>query len=84
MEEQFLDHIRKARLADPAQKILLAVSGGLDSMVMLHLFHRAGFQTGVAHVNFQLRGAESDGDEALVRDICQAWGKPTPVIANSG
>lgn len=74
MEEQFLDHIRRARLADPSQRILLAVSGGLDSMVMLHLFQAAGFQIGVAHVNFQLRGAESDGDEALVKDTCARLG----------
>jgi tRNA(Ile)-lysidine synthase len=76
MEEQFLNHIRASRLADPAQKILLAVSGGLDSMVMLHFFHRTGFKVGVAHVNFQLRGAESDGDEALVRDTCGRLGIP--------
>jgi len=70
MEEQFLDHIRQAGLIAPHQRVLLAVSGGLDSMVMLHLFHRGGFQIGVAHVNFQLRGAESDGDEALVKNVC--------------
>jgi tRNA(Ile)-lysidine synthase len=76
MEKQFLDHIRQTRLAEPHQKILLAVSGGLDSMVMLQLFHRTGFKTGVAHVNFQLRGAESDGDEALVRHTSEQLGIP--------
>lgn len=47
--------------------ILLAVSGGIDSMVMLHLFQKAGLACGVAHCNFGLRAEASDGDEALVR-----------------
>lgn len=49
------------------KKTLLAVSGGLDSMVMAELFRRAGFSFAVAHCNFGLRGAESDGDEISVR-----------------
>ncbi|MBL7812679.1 MAG: tRNA lysidine(34) synthetase TilS [Bacteroidetes bacterium] len=51
-------------------KTLLAVSGGLDSMVMLELFRQAGYVCHVAHANFGLRGAESDGDEQWVRDYC--------------
>ena len=57
-------------------KILLAVSGGIDSMYMLHrapeLFPGASFA--VAHCNFALRGSESDGDEAFVRAACEALG----------
>ncbi len=57
-------------------KILLAVSGGIDSMYMLHrapeLFPGASFAA--AHCNFSLRGAESDGDEAFVRDECRSLG----------
>ncbi len=48
-------------------KYLLAVSGGLDSMVMLDLFHRNGYPVEIAHCNFQLRGEESDADEAFVK-----------------
>lgn len=53
----------------PQGRILLAVSGGIDSMTMANLFLRSRWrgQLGVAHVNFCLRGAEADGDEALVR-----------------
>lgn len=40
-------------------------------MVMLELFHQSGFSIGIAHVNFKLRGEESDGDEALVKRVCQ-------------
>ncbi|MBK7763382.1 MAG: tRNA lysidine(34) synthetase TilS [Bacteroidetes bacterium] len=49
---------------------LLAVSGGMDSMVMAELFLKQKLQFSVAHCNFQLRGEESDLDEALVRDWC--------------
>ena len=55
-------------------RVLLAVSGGVDSMVMAELFLRAGIGIGVAHCNFGLRGAESDGDEKLVRDWCLTHG----------
>ncbi len=47
-------------------RLLLAVSGGVDSMVMAHLFRQLGFETGIAHCHFNLRGEESDADAAFV------------------
>lgn len=76
MLEQFLNHIRKHDLCQPDDTILLAVSGGVDSVVMLHLFKEAGFTIGVAHCNFQLRGKESDADEAFVRQLTQQLNIP--------
>jgi tRNA(Ile)-lysidine synthase len=55
---------------------LLAVSGGIDSMVMLHLFEKSGFNYGVVHCNFQLRGDDSDQDEQLVREVVLQHGVP--------
>jgi tRNA(Ile)-lysidine synthase len=69
--QQFLNHIDTYSLCTKSTRILLAVSGGLDSIVMLHLFKEAGFTFGVAHCNFQLRGEESDGDEQFVHDLCR-------------
>ena len=66
MLQAFLDYIKSQGLIAEGKRSLLAVSGGLDSMVMLHLFHEAGLPCAVAHCNFSLRGAESDADEALV------------------
>jgi tRNA(Ile)-lysidine synthase len=51
-------------------KILLAVSGGIDSMAMLQLFAKTDMEIGVAHCNFNLRGEESDHDEGFVREMC--------------
>ncbi len=67
----FQDHIERHRLCKATDKILLAVSGGLDSMVMLNLFHQAGYSIAVAHCNFQLRADESDLDEAFVIGRCE-------------
>jgi tRNA(Ile)-lysidine synthase len=52
-------------------RTLLAVSGGVDSMVLAHLFLLSGFPFALAHVNFGLRGAESDGDEKLVQEFAE-------------
>lgn len=76
MLQQFLNHIKINNLCSPADKILLAVSGGLDSMVMLHLFKEAGFTVAVAHCNFQLRGEESKNDELFVETECKKLGVP--------
>lgn len=70
MVEQFIKYIHEEKLFHSSQRILLAVSGGADSMLMLHLFTNAGFPVAVAHCNFGLRGIESDGDEQFVADFC--------------
>lgn len=56
--------------------ILIAVSGGVDSMVLWHLIHSLKIKHGIAHVNFCLREEESSIDEALVRDQAKEWGVP--------
>lgn len=76
MLEQFLNHITENKLVAARDNILLAVSGGIDSMVMLDLFRQAGFQAGVAHCNFQLRGEESDEDMEFVKAKAAAYGLP--------
>lgn len=64
-----LTGLRELHPASPDNPaILLAVSGGIDSMCMAHLFHRIFYANfAIATVNFSLRGEESDGDEELVR-----------------
>jgi tRNA(Ile)-lysidine synthase len=62
--------------AAPGGKTLLAVSGGLDSMVLSHLFLQSGLPLAIAHCNFQLRGADADGDEAFVKEWAEKHGVP--------
>lgn len=76
MVEQLLHHINRHNLCGREDRVLLAVSGGVDSMVMMHLFREAGLRIAIAHCNFRLRGAESDGDEALVRETALAMEIP--------
>ena len=76
MTSRLLSFIKKEQLFSSKEPILLAVSGGVDSMAMAYLFKLAGLDFGIAHCNFQLRDAASIGDEALVRKIAQQWNIP--------
>jgi tRNA(Ile)-lysidine synthase len=67
--EEFLNYIRDNTLFGNDSRVLLAVSGGIDSMVMSHLFLKLGTNIGIAHCNFSLRDGESDKDEELVKDF---------------
>lgn len=69
MPDEFRNFIQSNQLIEGNGRILLAVSGGIDSMAMAHLFLSIGMHPGIAHCNFQLRAAESDLDEEFVRDF---------------
>ncbi len=82
LEKKVADYIESERLLSPAQKVLLAVSGGADSMAMLHIIARLRAD-GVlkneiccAHINHRLRGREADADEQFVIDQCRWLGLP--------
>ena len=77
MLERFLDNITTKKLFEASQKVLLAVSGGIDSMVMLYLFEKSGFDYGIVHCNFQLRRDESDRDEEFVKKQVLIHGVPS-------
>ena len=50
---------------------VVGVSGGADSVALLHLLHRLGYDLVVAHLNHSIRGAEADADEAFVKALCE-------------
>lgn len=74
LSEKLIEFNTSKRLANRKKKALLAVSGGIDSVVMCDLFHEAKFSFAIAHCNFQLRGKESDADEKFVVDLAKKYG----------
>lgn len=74
--KQFQDFIEQQQLFVRANRILLAVSGGKDSVLMLHLFKAIGIDIGVAHCNFNLRADEAQRDESFVALLAKNLGLP--------
>ena len=72
----FKQFVNDNRLFDRNHSLLAAVSGGADSVVMLHLLAQCRLKVAVAHCNFQLRGADADGDEKFVRQIAAHYKMP--------
>lgn len=62
------------------RRVLAGISGGADSVALLHLLLLRGCEIHAVHVNHGLRGEASDGDEALVRDLCASRGVPLTVF----
>jgi len=74
MIEKFREYIEKYHLINKGERILVALSGGIDSMVLAELLRREGYDIAFAHCNFHLRGLESDGDEKFVREYAEKVG----------
>ena len=74
MLDQFKAYINRCNLIAEGEKIVLALSGGMDSMVLADLLPKAKVEFVVAHCNFHLRGEESDGDEKFVREYAEKHG----------
>ncbi len=70
MLRRVLKYIRDNALLNPQDKVLVCVSGGADSVALLDVLCRGGYECVVAHCNFHLRGEESDRDEQFVRSLC--------------
>lgn len=71
MTEEFKKYIKQKSLFKKNDKILLAVSGGIDSVVMAYLFSKCGYSFAITHCNFQLRGKDSDTDELFVAALAK-------------
>jgi tRNA(Ile)-lysidine synthase len=89
LSASFLEFIKAEKLFDKNEHLLLAISGGLDSVVLAHLLNQSNFHFSLAHMNFQLRGEDSDKDENFVRELAKyldvdVFVKKVEINKNSG
>ncbi len=80
LRQQVQETIRRYQMLRAGERVLVAVSGGPDSIGLLHLLcsfsEELGIELAVAHLNHKLRGEQADQDEAYVQRLCADWGLP--------
>ncbi|MCF0185942.1 MAG: tRNA lysidine(34) synthetase TilS, partial [Bacteroidaceae bacterium] len=79
LEKKVANFIKRNQLLDARSTVLVAFSGGADSVALLRILLQLGYDCCVAHCNFKLRGAESDRDESFVRSVCGQLSVPCRV-----
>jgi tRNA(Ile)-lysidine synthase len=72
--------IQHHRMTASGPRIAVAVSGGADSVFLLHALHELALAAAILHINHHLRGAESDADESFVRDLARHFNLPLHVL----
>lgn len=80
MLKQFEINISKNTLFSKTDKLLVAFSGGVDSVVLANLLHKSGYNIELAHCNFQLRGQEAKDDTAFCENFSKSIQAPFHVI----
>jgi tRNA(Ile)-lysidine synthase len=85
LQREVVAFIHRERLLSPGDRVVVGVSGGPDSLALLHLVHACREQLGIevhaAHLNHLIRGTEADQDAQFVADVASAWDIPCTVVA---
>ncbi len=81
MKNKFLKNIEKGQFFQKGDKVILALSGGVDSVVLFHLLLDHDVELHCAHVNYHLRGKASNEDEKFVRNLCEKHQIPLKVLS---
>lgn len=80
MLKDFLNHVKTKKLFTHSNRILLALSGGADSVALFYLLKQGGFRFEASHVNYNLRDQTSQKDADFVVDLCQKENVPCHVL----
>lgn len=80
MLQKIKEYIELNSLIADNDKVIVALSGGADSVALLDILHRLGYNCIAAHCNFHLRGEESNRDESFVKQLCSDYNIPLSVI----
>ncbi|MCE5330953.1 MAG: tRNA lysidine(34) synthetase TilS [Bacteroidales bacterium] len=80
MQYKVQSYIEKQQLLSPGASLIVGVSGGADSVALLHILHSLGYNCIIAHCNFKLRKDESDRDEIFVRTLADEMKIPAHFI----
>lgn len=80
MQNLLIEYILKENLIEKGDKVLLAVSGGIDSVFMADIFSKTDYHFGIAHCNFGLRGKESDEDAVFVESLAKRYNVPFHIM----
>ncbi|NCC98788.1 MAG: tRNA lysidine(34) synthetase TilS [Bacteroidia bacterium] len=81
MQQKIAEYIKRFNLIKPNSKLIIALSGGADSVVLTHILHSLGYNCIAVHCNFQLRDAESDRDESFVKEFCEDLSIPLEITS---
>ncbi|NSW55483.1 MAG: tRNA lysidine(34) synthetase TilS [Armatimonadetes bacterium] len=83
LETKLIAAVERHGMLSPGDRVLLALSGGQDSLALLHCLHRLGPELSIdleaAHLNHGIRGEEADEDQRFVEALCEKWGVPLAV-----